>query len=138
MRNVLSSLTLKSTNIFAIVDVADRQEVLQFVKHKIFEPKRRSTLGKGKLNLVDCVWVRKWNIHYELVKSRLCARGCFDAQKHLIDKHSSTASRLSQRLICALHMVSGYVFAPSLDPRDIVLVSLDIKAAFLQGLRFEE
>ena len=35
-------------------------------------------------------------------------------------------------------MVSGYVFAPSLDPRDIVLVSLDIKEAFLQGLRFEE
>ena len=35
-------------------------------------------------------------------------------------------------------MISGYIYAPSGDPKDIVLVSLDIQGAFLQGLRFEE
>ena len=35
-------------------------------------------------------------------------------------------------------MINGYIEAPSGNPRDIVLVSLDIRAAFLQGLRFDE
>ena len=122
---------------FHLVDIADRLECEQFLMFKIFEPVLRSGLT-SKPNLVDCVWIRKWAVKLQSVKSRLCARGCFDVQKHLIDKHSSTASRLSQRLICSRSMINGYIFAPSKNPRDVTLVSLDIKGAFLQGLRFDE
>ena len=69
---------------FSLVDVADREEVSQFIKYKIFEPKLRSSLGSGKINAVDCVWIRKWNVRHKSVKSRLCARGCFDVQRNTL------------------------------------------------------
>ena len=33
------------------------------------------------------------------MKSRLCARGCFDSQKTLLSTLSTTATRLSQRIL---------------------------------------
>ena len=47
---------------FDLVDIADRSEVEQFVKFKIFEPKRRSCLKGQRVNAVDCVWIRKWAV----------------------------------------------------------------------------
>ena len=85
---------------------------------------------------MDCLWVRVWKNGE--IKSRLCARGFFDRQKQLIEKHSSTATRLSQRIICSQFMVDGIVHTenPKTDP--IELVSLDISGTFLQGLDYEE
>ena len=60
---------------------ADYRELHSFVQHKVFQPVHRSKLPKGT-NLVDCVWVRKWAERGVKIKSRLCARGCFDRQKY--------------------------------------------------------
>ena len=120
------------------MDIADRAEIAQLLKFKMFEPRRRDSYKGQKLNVVECIWSRAWDKDGESIKSRLCVRGCSDVQKHLIDKHSSTASRLSQRLICSVALISGHVFSPPSNPCDFTHVSVDIKGAFLQGLRFEE
>ena len=125
---------------FDLVNQADLEEIKQFVKFEIFKPQHVSEIKVMKgLNKVDCVWLRKWAVKGVKVKSRLCARGCFDRQKKYIDKHSSTASRLSQRLACSMAMINHYVDAgPTGNPRQVICVSLDIRGAFLQGLRFDE
>ena len=117
------------------IRAADRKELKQFIQHGVFRKLHVNRLKKGA-NVVDCLWVRVWKNGE--VKSRLCARGCFDRQKQLIEKHSSTATRLSQRIICSQFMVDGIVHTenPKTDP--IELVSLDISGAFLQGLDYEE
>ena len=113
---------------------ADRKELNQFLKFNVFKKKHFSRLPKGS-NLVDCTWIRVWK--KGKVKSRLCARGCFDNQKQLIEKHSSTATRLSQRIIMSQFMIDGLLYQPF--PGDpITLISLDISGAFLQGLEYEE
>ena len=114
------------------VHIADFKELHQFVEHSVFEGMKRSDLPANS-NIVDCVWVRKWKQRPTIVKSRMCARGCFDRQKHLIDRHSSTASRLSQRLVLSLGMVEGLIWGDDIDTE-----SLDISCAFLQGLRYED
>ena len=120
----------------AQVLAADRKELHQFVKNKVFKKMHKSRSPAGA-NVVDCIWVRKWTKSGE-IKSRLCARGCFDRQKQLIEKHSSTASRLSQRLVISQFMVDGLLYTedPYYDP--VELISLDISSAFLQGLDYEE
>ena len=110
---------------FEQVDKADRLEVASFVKNKVFELRRRNSSAS---NRVDGTWVRKWaDRRLRIVKSRCCSRGFLDKQKGHINKHSSTASRLSHRLACTLGVQNG-----------LYLESFDISTAFLQGLRFDE
>ena len=83
-------------------------------------------------NLIDAVWVRRWKYDPKLgrkvIKSRLCGRGFLDKQKFDIQRHSSTASRLSQKLVVSVAQCHD----------DFDLESWDISTAFLQGLTFEE
>ena len=62
-----------------------------------------------------------------LVKSRVCSRGYLDRQKMRIDRHLTTASRISHRM--ALSMAIQH---------DLALSAMDISTAFLRGLRFSE
>ena len=72
----------------------------------------------------------------------MCSRGCFDKQKHTIDRHSSTATRVSQRLLISAGMcgtMTGFNGHEYLDdPDDIDTESLVIQGAFLQGLDYKE
>ncbi|CAK0865187.1 unnamed protein product [Prorocentrum cordatum] len=106
------------------VEAADRKEVSSFVQHGIFKLAPSSASD----NTVDGTWVRKWADRSKgLVKSRCCGRGFLDRQKNSIDRHSSTASRLSHRMAVSLGV-----------QHDLVIESLDISTAFLQGLKFSE
>ena len=60
------------------------------------------------------------------MKSRLCARGCFDPQKSLMTTRSTTATRLSQRILVS-----------TAANHDYEVESWDISGAFLKGLTFE-
>ena len=104
---------------------ADQKEIANFVKHKVFEVKN---LMSAPQRPMSCVWVRKWKKKdgVRVIKARLCVRGFLDPQKSMLTKHSSTATRLSQKLI-----VSNAV------NRDFDMESWDISSAFLQGVSFE-
>ena len=112
-------LTLEGiTNHFAEVEIADRKEVESFVTNKCFKLNQRDSRA---YNRIDGTWVRKWlNRKLGTVKSRCCARGFLDRQKKYLNKHSSTASRLSHRLACA----PGVQYA-------LMLGSFDVKTALL-------
>ena len=117
-----------------LVHKADQKEIKAFVHHKVFKLADRRRLPKNT-NLVDCIWIRKWAVKHQEVKSRMCARGCFDRQKHVIEKHSSTATRLSQRMVISLGLCDDIIYSPSQS--DVVdTESFDISTAFLQGLDF--
>ena len=106
------------------VEQADYDEVASFAKHEVFEIDLRS----NATNVVDGVWVRKWKDRSKgLVKSRCCGRGYLDKQKTVVDRHSSTASRLSHRI--AVSIATQF---------DLTMECFDISTAFLQGLRFSE
>ena len=115
-----------------LVHAADHKELKQFVHYDVFRTETTDNLQHND-NIVDCVWVRKWKVLHKEVKSRMCARGCFDKQKHLIEKHSSTATRLSQRLVISLGMADGVLYG-----KEVSTESLDISGAFLQGLTYSE
>jgi hypothetical protein len=110
------------------VIAADRDEIHSFVKFRVFEVARRS---KARFRPMSCVWVRRWkyktinNIKTRVVKSRLCVRGFLDPQKTGLSKHSSTASRISQRLALSITVNNNFA-----------LESWDISSAFLQGFTF--
>ena len=120
-----------------LIYAADRKELEAFITQKVFAVEKRRSLEKGA-NCVDCLWIRKWIIVGKSIKSRLCARGCFDKQKYLIDKHSSTATRLSQRLVISQGLCDGILYNPTDDLNDIDTESLDISTAFLQGLDYQQ
>ncbi len=120
-----------------LVREADRRELEAFIDHKVFKVEPISSLSSNA-NLVDCVWIRKWAIKGQKVKSRMCARGCFDRQKYFIDRHSSTATRLSQRLVVSLGLCTGIIYSDTGDNLDIDTESLDISTAFLQGLDYQQ
>ena len=103
------------------VEKADREEATSFIQHKVFKLEARSAAS----NVVDGTWVRRWKGNE--VRSRCCGRGFLDRQRQDIDRHSSTASRLSHRLAVSLACIHG-----------LELEAIDISAAFLQGLRFSE
>ena len=80
--------------------------------------------------VVDATWVRKYKLMpcgKMKAKSRLCARGFLDPQKQELPTRSTTATRLSQRLILSVA-----------STHDFVLASLDASGAFLKGLTFEK
>ena len=107
-----------------LVIAADRSELQNFIDHDVFIPTRRH----GQ-RVIDCTWVRKWKQKPggPVVKSRLCCRGFLDPQKGLLAKSSSTATRLSQKLLVS-----------TAANKDWILESWDISSAFLQGISFSE
>ena len=121
-----------------LVEAADHAELEQFITFNVFRAKARSEMKKGE-NVVDCIWLRRWKVFGKIVKCRMCARGCFDKQKNFIEKHSSTATRLSQRMVLSAGMCDGMVYSyDKADPLDIDTESLDISSAFLQGLDYSK
>ncbi|CAE7272753.1 RE1 [Symbiodinium natans] len=114
--------------IWPLVDEADEKEVGQFVNESAFRAVRRDSLGKD-CAIIDAIWVRKWKKmpNGRMVKSRLCARGCHDPWKHELSSRSSTATRLSQRMI----------LTSASNSRTKFLESWDIAGAFLKGLTYE-
>ena len=86
-----------------LVEAADKSELDAFIEHDVFAAVHASSISTG--NVLDAVWVRRWKRQGDgswIVKSRLCGRGFLDSQRHAIQRHSSTASRLSQRLAASL------------------------------------
>ena len=114
--------------IWPMVDEADEKEVGQFVNESAFRAVRRDSLGTD-CAIIDAIWVRKWKKTPKgrIVKSRLCARGCHDPWKHELSSRSSTATRLSQRMI----------LTSASNSRTKHLESWDIAGAFLKGLTYE-
>ena len=109
-----------------LIDAADREEIRSFVKHKVFHLQPLHNFNAN--NIVDAIWVRRWKDRSKLIiKCRLCGRGYLDKQKLAIDRHSSTASRLSHRLAISQSIIY-----------ELDVESIDISTAFLQGLNFSE
>ena len=114
--------------IWPLVEEADRLEVEQFVQEAAFEKVHRLAITDDMV--VIARWARKWKKLADgkkKVKSRLCARGCLDKQKALLTTRSTTATRLSQRLLLS----TAAVF-------DMEVESWDIAGAFLKGLNFNQ
>ena len=111
------------------VEEADKAEVAQFVQEKVFQKIHKDAFTHDHV-IIDARWVRKFKKMADgtkKVKSRLCARGCLDKQKDLLTTRSTTATRLSQRLL--LSMAATF---------DLNVESWDIGGAFLKGLSFHE
>ena len=116
-------------SIWPLVEEADRLELQQFVQEGAFKKCHRDSFGEDAV-VIDARWVRKWKKLSDggkKVKSRLCARGCLDSQKDLLTTRSTTATRLSQRLLLS----TAAVF-------DFSVESWDIAGAFLKGLNFQQ
>ncbi|CAJ1354418.1 unnamed protein product [Effrenium voratum] len=116
-------------NIWPQVEAADLAEIRQFVEEKAFRKIHVDSLTSETI-VVDSRWVRKWKRMLDRttkVKSRLCARGFMDSQKSMLATRSTTATRLSQRLLVSTSARTGYS-----------LESWDIAGAFLKGLSFQK
>ena len=110
------------------VEAADAAEIKQFVDTGSFAKGHVNALDDETV-IVDAVWIRKWKRMPDgakKVKSRLCARGCFDKQKDLLSTRSTTATRLSQRLLLS-----------TAANEDLDAESWDISGAFLKGMNFD-
>ena len=108
---------------------SDKSELKQFIDEKVFRKVKLSDLPETVV-LVDATWVRKFKRLPSgslKAKSRLCARGFLDPQKNELPTRSTTATRLSQRIV--LSMVATH----QLDLR-----SWDISGAFRKGFSFEK
>ena len=119
----------EAVKIWPLVDEADKNEVEQFVQEQAFKKIHRLEITEDMV-VIDARWVRKWKKLADgkkKVKSRLCARGCLDKQKSLLTTRSTTATRLSQRLLLS----AAAVF-------DMEVESWDIAGAFLKGLNFNQ
>ena len=115
--------------IWPLVEETDQQEVAQFVQEKAFRKIHRDAFDE-EMVIIDARWVRRWkklSDGSKKVKSRLCARGCLDRQKDLLTTRSTTATRLSQRMLLS----TAAVF-------DLEVESWDIAGAFLKGLNFHQ
>ena len=115
------------------VDEADRIECRSFIDNDCFKARHTNQLGNN--NIIDGTWVRRWKKTYNskneviwIIKARMCGRGFLDAQRHSVMRHSSTASRLSQRLVASFMATND----------DYTMETWDISTAFLQGLKYSE
>jgi len=109
-------------------EASDKAELKQFVDEKVFRKVLLDDLPQGTA-LVDATWVRKFKRTANKTlkaKSRLCARGFLDPQKEELPTRSTTATRLSQRLV--LSVASTHSFS---------VRSWDVSGAFLKGLTFK-
>ena len=79
--------------------------------------------------VIDATWVRKWKRKGDTVevKSRLCARGCFDPHREHLTTRSTTATRLSQRIVLS-----------TAASNQMDCESFDVSGAFLKGFTFEK
>lgn len=111
------------------IDEADKKEIQQFVDEKAFKPIHRLQLTQDMVK-IDAKWVRKWKRYPDKsvkMKSRLCARGCLDQQKTQLTTRSTTATRLSQRLLVS----------QAARKKGKTIESWDIAGAFLKGFDFK-
>jgi len=111
-----------------LVREADRREIKSFVSDKVFRLRRKV---EATVRPMDCIWVRKWKTRPTSeckgeVKSRLVVRGFLDPQKRHVSRYSSTATRLSQRLLVSLSVEHHFE-----------LEQWDIGNAFLKGFSFK-
>ena len=119
-----------TADIWPAVEEADRNEIKQFVDEKAFAKIHKMKIT-GEYVQIDARWVRKRKRYPDKsirIKSRLCARGCLDGQKGELTTRSTTATRLSQRILVSRASWS----------RKMSLESLDIAGAFLKGFDFEK
>ena len=113
----------------------DHAEIKSFVTHDVFDIK---LLNASMLKSMSCTWVRRWKwkqdpetkVWKRIIKCRLCVRGFLDPQKGKLSKHSSTSTRLSQKLLCSLSCMN---YGSPLE-----VESWDVSVAFLQGFSFAE
>ena len=116
-------------SIWPLVEESDAAEIKQFVDTCSFRKMHINSLTAETV-LIDSVWIRKWKrvpAGDRRVKSRLCARGCFDSQKELLSTRSTTATRLSQRMLLSTAANSSWE-----------IESWDVSGAFLKGLSFDK
>lgn len=103
MKTLTSWTRRRSSNID--FEASDKAELKQFVDEKVFRiggPASRNSLG-------GCDMVRKFKRTANKTvkaKSRLCARGFLDPQKEELSTRSTTATRLSQRLVLSVACAS--------------------------------
>jgi hypothetical protein len=112
------------------VEEADRAEIRQFVEERAFKKIHRDQFTSDMV-IIDARWVRKWKRYPDKsvkMKSRLCARGFLDQQKDLLTTRSTTATRLSQRLL----------ISQAARKKQRTVESIDIAGAFLKGFSFAE
>ena len=112
------------------VDAADLAEIKQFVDESAFEKIHKSKIT-AEMVVVDARWVRKKKRYPDRsirIKSRLCARGFLDQQKNQLTTRSTTATRLSQRILVSQAATS----------RKRSLESIDVAGAFLKGFNFDQ
>ena len=79
-----------------LVREADARGINSFVDDKVFQVTPRPHAD----NTMSCLWFRKWK--GQDINSRLVVRGFLNPQKKMVARYSSTATRLSQRLLCSL------------------------------------
>ena len=111
------------------VEEADKKELRQFIETKSFRCVALNTLSEDTV-VIDATWVRKWKRKADgsiVVKSRLCARGCFDPHREHLTTRSTTATRLSQRIVLSTAACNR-----------MNCESFDISGAFLKGFTFEK
>lgn len=106
------------------VDEAKEKEIRNYCVHSAI----RCILASGKeWNILSATWVLTFKIDTTtgkwIVKARLCLRGFQDLQGKDVLKYSPTASRVGQRLLISTSVLRAWE-----------LISIDISAAFLQGL----
>ena len=104
-----------------LVYEADLKEIQSFVSDKVFKLCQRTS---AKQRPMSCLWVRKRK--GDEVKARPCVRGFLDPQKRHVSRYSSTATRLSQRLLVSLSVEHHFE-----------LEQWDIGNAFLKGFSFK-
>jgi len=118
------------------VDAAKLDELRRWYDLKGFRRGSRATAS----NIVDGTWVIKWKkvkgtdssgkeVWRRVVRARLTARGFRDLQafQENIETFSGTATKAAQRTVCGITAQHGFT-----------LFSMDISAAFLKGLTFQE
>ena len=113
---------------WAPFEESDRNELRQFIEQKVFNKVRLQDVPPEAV-IVDATWVRKWKRQPSgalKAKSRMCARGFLDQQKRELPTRSTTATRLSQRILVSLAV-----------NHDFELVSWDVAGAFLKGFSFD-
>ncbi|CAE7353799.1 RE1 [Symbiodinium sp. CCMP2592] len=115
----------------AAVRAASVEELRIWDKYKCFKRVPRATAH----NIMDSKAVVKWKVTTtpngqtsRIPRARLALRGFKDLQANDIEAHASTASRLSQRMLC-----SEVACRPSWK-----FVTVDVNKAFLQGMSYDE
>ena len=107
---------------------ADHKELESFVREKVF---KKIWHQDATTRPIDAVWVRRWkkdpSTGKYTIKSRLCIRGFLDPQKSLVSTRSTTATRLSQRLLLSISALMGFE-----------IESWDVGVAFLKGFSFKQ